>query len=81
MPAEQLDFIALAPADDDQLLAVHDALEKFAAVEPQKADLVKLRYFAGLTLDQAAETLGVPAGTAKRWWTYARAWLFREIGK
>ena len=79
VPAENLDGLALAPGDDDQLLAVHDALAKFAATDPQKAELVKLRYFAGLTLEQAAETLGVPTGTAKHWWIYARAWLFREI--
>lgn len=79
--AEHLEFLAFTPAVDDQLLAVHDALEKFAIVEPQKAELVKLRYFAGLTLEQAAEALGVPAGTAEHWWTYSRAWLFREIEK
>jgi DNA-directed RNA polymerase specialized sigma24 family protein len=43
--------------------------------------LVKLRYFAGLTLEEAASAMGVPEGTAKRWWTYSRAWLFRELSK
>ena len=51
----------------------------FAAQDKQKAELVKLRYFAGLTIDEAAEILGVSAPTAKRWWTYARAWLHKEI--
>lgn len=46
----------------------------------RKAELVKLRYFAGLSIDEAADVLGISAPTAKRDWTYARAWLFREIG-
>ena len=75
-----VDDLELAEApDDDRVLAINDALEKFALVEPQKAELVKLRYFAGLTVEEAAQTLGISEPTAKRWWTYARAWLFREI--
>ena len=70
--------LASAP-DDDRVLAINDALEKFALVEPQKAELVKLRYFAGLTVEEAAQTLGISEPTAKRWWAYARAWLFREM--
>jgi RNA polymerase sigma factor (TIGR02999 family) len=68
-----------AAMKDDELLAMNEALEKFAALDKPKAELVKLRYFAGLTIDQAAETLGISAPTAKRHWTYARAWLYREI--
>jgi RNA polymerase sigma factor (TIGR02999 family) len=64
---------------DDQLVAVNDALAKFASEDPRKAELVKLRYFGGLTLEQAAAALDIPEGTAKRWWTYARAWFFREL--
>ena len=64
---------------DDDLLAVNEALERFAALDKQKAELVKLRYFTGLTIDEAAEILGVSAPTAKRWWAYARAWLHKEI--
>ena len=64
---------------DDALLAIHDALEKLAAQDPRKAELVKLRYFVGLTTEEAAEALGISAPTAKRWWAYARAWLFEEI--
>ena len=71
--------IADVVAKDDELLAVHEALDKFAVEEPQKAEFVKLRYFAGLTLAEAAQTLGIPEGTAKRWWTYSRAWLYRTI--
>jgi RNA polymerase sigma factor (TIGR02999 family) len=63
----------------DQILAVHEALEKFAAQDKQKAELVKLRYFVGLTIDEAAEVLGISGPTAKRHWAYARAWLAEEI--
>lgn len=68
-----------APAKDDELLAVNDALERFAAIAAQKAELVKLRYFAGLTNEEAAEVLGISVPTAKRWWNYARAWLFQQV--
>ena len=71
--------LAAASERDDQLVAVHEALAKFAVEEPRKAELVKLRYFGGLTLEEAAAALEIPQGTAKRWWTYARAWFFREI--
>jgi len=67
-----------APAQDDQLLAVNEALEKFAALDAPKAELVKLRFFAGLTLEESAAVLGISEPTAKRWWSYARAWLFQE---
>jgi RNA polymerase sigma factor (TIGR02999 family) len=75
----QLDDVSLATPSDDQLLAVDEALEKFAAQDKPKAELVKLRFFVGLTLEEAAEVLGISASTAKRHWTYARAWLFEEI--
>ena len=68
-----------APVDDDRLLAVHDALDKLAAQEPQKAQLVKLRYFVGLSVEEAAEVLGVSPPTAKRHWAYSKAWLYREM--
>ena len=71
----------LAPGSDDELLAVHDALDRLAAHDARKAELVKLRYFVGLTLEQAAEVLGVAVPTAKRDWAYARAWLFKEISQ
>ena len=70
---------AVAAAQDDELLALHGALEKFAARDPQKAELVKLRYFAGLSIREAADVLRISEPTAKRHWTYARAWLFNEI--
>jgi RNA polymerase sigma factor (TIGR02999 family) len=75
----ELADIAVAAPNDDQLLAVNEALEKFAAQDKQKAELVKLRYFVGLTIEETAEVLGISATTAKRHWTYARAWLFQEI--
>ena len=68
-----------APQKEDELLAVNDALEKFEALDKPKAELVKLRYFIGLTIEEAAQTLGISVPTAKRWWAYARAWLFNEI--
>jgi RNA polymerase sigma factor (TIGR02999 family) len=80
--AAHLDFDELeiaSPAPDDQLLALNDALDRFAALEPQQAELVKLRYFVGLKIEEAAEVLGISKATAKRWWAYARAWLFNEI--
>lgn len=55
------------------MLALNDALE------PQQAELVKLRYFVGLKIEEAAEVLGISKATAKRWWAYARAWLYEEI--
>ena len=65
--------------NDDQILAVNEALEKLAAQDKQKAELVKLRYFVGMTIEEAAEALGISTGTAKRHWAYARAWLAQEI--
>src|SRR5258706_4758817 len=80
--AERIDANELdipAPAPDDQLLAVNEALAKFATVDARKAELVKLRYFVGLTFEEAAEVLGIAVPTAKQWWAYARAWLRVEI--
>ncbi len=75
-----VDEIEIAsPAPDDQLLALNDALDRFAVLEPQQAELVKLRYFVGMKIPEAAEVLGISEATAKRWWAYARAWLFNEI--
>jgi len=70
-----------APEVDTQLVELDAALQKLAATDPRSAELIKLRYFAGLTIPQAAETLGIAVTTANRDWGYARAWLFREISK
>lgn len=70
--------IAAVP-EDDQLLVLDEALERLAAHDRRKAELVKLRYFAGLNLGEAAELLKISEPTAKRDWKYARAWLYKEI--
>jgi RNA polymerase sigma factor (TIGR02999 family) len=67
--------IPIGMADDERLLAVDEALEKLAAVEPGEAELVKLRYFTGLSFEEAAAVLGITVATAKEKWAYARAWL------
>jgi RNA polymerase sigma factor (TIGR02999 family) len=73
------DCATAADSEADHILAVSDALEKFARLDPQRAELVKLRYFVGLTFEQAAEVLGISEPTAKRYWSFARAWLYEEI--
>ena len=65
------------PSDD--LIALDEALARLAEMDKTKADLVKLRYFAGLTLEQAAGVLNLPERTAKRYWAHARAWLYRQV--
>jgi RNA polymerase sigma factor (TIGR02999 family) len=72
----------LAPADDhaaEDLLALDEALKEFEAEDPPKARLVKLRYFAGLSLQEAADALGISVATAKRHWIYARSWLYGKL--
>jgi RNA polymerase sigma factor (TIGR02999 family) len=66
-------------AKEDELLDMNDALEEFAMIDKQKAELVKLRYFIGLSVDESAAILGVSVPTANRWWVFARAWLFDKI--
>ena len=61
------------------LLAIDEALSRLAAAEPQKAELVKLRYFAGLTMPEAAHALGISLATAERHWTFAKSWLYAEL--
>ena len=67
------------PAPDEELLAVDEALERLQKLDPPKAELVKLRYFAGLTIPEAAQALGISVPTANRYWAYARAWLHEEL--
>ena len=64
----------------DELLAVDEALDLLAKEDPVAANLVKLRYFVGMTMDEAATTMGMPLRNAERTWTYARAWLRRQVG-
>jgi RNA polymerase sigma factor (TIGR02999 family) len=74
---EEVEITVEGPCDD--LLALDEALTRLAAKHPRKAELVQLRYFAGLTVGEAAKVLGISPSTADRYWTYARAWLYREV--
>jgi RNA polymerase sigma factor (TIGR02999 family) len=79
---QRLDILAHEPAvchSAEEILAVHEALDQLAAEHPDKAELVKLRYFAGLTLPEAAAALRISTPTAERRWRYARAWLARRL--
>jgi RNA polymerase sigma factor (TIGR02999 family) len=73
------DLPIAAPQADEDLVALDEALTRFAEIEPQKAELVKLRYFAGLTIEDAADALGISPATAKRHWAYSKAWLLQAI--
>jgi len=68
-----------APAADEQLLAVHEVLDNLAKEHPIQAEVVKLRYFVGMTNEETAEALGVSVATVKNYWTFARIWIFNEI--
>ena len=74
---DQLDLAS--PDADDQVLAINDALEKLAAQDPIEAQLVKLKYFVGLTVEEAASMLDIAPRTARNYWAHARAWLAHEI--
>ena len=76
-PFDELNLVQNAPSDE--MLAIHEALDLLAAQDPTSADLVKLRYFVGMTIEETAEALGISTPTAKRDWIFARAWLFREL--
>ena len=77
VPLEEVDLAV--HADSETLLLVEEALERLKAADPMKAKLVELRFFTGLSLEDVAQVLGVSTPTAKRYWSYARAWLFQEI--
>jgi RNA polymerase sigma factor (TIGR02999 family) len=74
---EEQDLVA--PNLDEQMLAVHEVLDKLATEHPQQAEVVKLRYFAGMTNEETAQVLGVSVATVKNYWTFARTWIFCEI--
>jgi RNA polymerase sigma factor (TIGR02999 family) len=74
---DETEIAMVGPGDDP--IALDEALTRLAEKHPEKAELVKLRYFAGLTVTEAAQALGISTTTADRHWTYARAWLFREL--
>ena len=68
-----------APAADEQLLAVHEVLDNLTKDHPAQAEVVKLRYFVGMTNEETAEALGISVATVKNYWTFARTWIFNEI--
>jgi RNA polymerase sigma factor (TIGR02999 family) len=72
--------LAVAKETDVDLLAIDEALDRLAKIDPQQARVVELRFFSGLTVDETAAALGVSPKTVKRDWSVARAWLCREIG-
>jgi len=74
----QADMVA-SPEDDDHLLALNEALEKLERKHPAQAQVVKLRYFAGMSNEEIAELLGVSLSTVKNYWVFSKAWLFREL--
>ncbi len=76
---EEMDITA--PGDDQDILEVNEALTKLALQNPKEAELVKLRYFVGMTLEEAATALNISARTADNYWAHAKAWLYREIGR
>jgi RNA polymerase sigma factor (TIGR02999 family) len=76
LPLEEFHRVAESPED---LLDLDDVLTRFAAEEPDKARLVQLRFFAGLSAPDAAAALGISVATAERWWAFARAWLYSEL--
>jgi len=78
-PEELSETAVVLAAPPDELLAVHEALDALARQDPQSAELVKLRYFVGMTMEEAATALNLPLRNAERLWTYARVWLQREI--
>jgi RNA polymerase sigma factor (TIGR02999 family) len=79
VPVQWEDAMLLSDSSAEHVIAVNDALDQLAAQDATAAELVKLRFFGGFTLSEAAELLGVSERTAKRIWSYARAWLFEEL--
>jgi RNA polymerase sigma factor (TIGR02999 family) len=71
--------LCMPAVGEDRLLEINDALERLAGQEPEAANVVKLRYFAGLTIKEAAAAMGISVRTANRHWTYARAWLYQQL--
>ena len=78
VPIDELEIVA-PPAKEEELLAVHEALEQLALEDPRQAEVVKLRYFVGLSFEETAGLLGISVRTAKGEWAHARAWLFQAI--
>jgi RNA polymerase sigma factor (TIGR02999 family) len=73
------EFELAAPSPDDELLAVHEVLDAFSVQYPVQAELVKLRYFAGMSNEEASQVLGISLSTLNNYWNFSRAWLFKQI--
>jgi RNA polymerase sigma factor (TIGR02999 family) len=73
------EFEIAAPSPDDQMLVIHELLEKFAFTYPLQAEVVKLRYFAGMTNEEVAQLLSISVRSVNNYWDFARAWLFEEL--
>lgn len=73
------EFELAAPSPDDELLAVHEVIDAFSVQYPVQAELVKLRYFAGMTNEEAAQVLGISLSTLNNYWNFSRAWLLQQI--
>ena len=73
------EFEIAAPSPDDELLAVHEVLDAFSVEYPVQAELVKLRYFAGMSNEEASQVLGISLSTLNNYWNFSRAWLFKQI--
>ena len=74
-----VEIVTSGQASDSELLAIHEAFGAFEQEEPAKPELLRLRYFVGLTEEEAARTLNISRATASRWWTFSRAWLFQRL--
>ena len=79
MRVEMEEFELAAPSSDDELLAVHEVLDAFSVQYPVQAELVKLRYFAGMSNEEASHVLGISLSTLNNYWNFSRAWLFKQI--
>jgi RNA polymerase sigma factor (TIGR02999 family) len=77
LPLDEAQRIADSP---EGLIALHEVLDQFSALAPERAELVKLRFFAGLSMPEAAAALNISVATAERWWRYARTWLYAALG-
>ncbi|MCZ6675204.1 MAG: ECF-type sigma factor [Verrucomicrobia bacterium] len=79
--SEELEGLPESMNDDKHVIDLNDALTKLDLEDPRKAELVKLRYFVGLTIEETAKTMEISAPTAKRWWAYSRSWLFEKMAE
>ena len=76
----ELDAVEISTANDENIQAVHDVLDQLARLDPEKAEIVKLHFFVGLSFEEIAALLGVNERTVRRHWTFAKAWMCKELG-